>query len=139
MSYSTINIRYNIFWWLWSRLNRSLSFINSMGFDHKNEIFLNRFAFYKDFLELLVDDVFFPRNGRVSRILHLDQRIKNYLLYTVGCVFVATGSLTCVHQKQFNGHVYLIVFNNDQNTPDEVTRFRFTCYVSSCIGSIQVM
>ena len=85
------------------------------------------------------DKRIFPRNGRISRILHLDQRIKNYLLYTVGCVLVATGSLTCVHQKQYNGQVYLIVFNNDQNTPDEVTRFRFTCYVSSWIRSIQVM
>lgn len=53
----------------------------------------------------------------------------DYSLCSTEQGYSATGSLTCVHQEQFNELVYLIVFNNDIDAPDEVTRFRFTCYV----------
>ncbi|XP_048774081.2 uncharacterized protein LOC125679149 [Ostrea edulis] len=43
--------------------------------------------------------------------------------------YSAFGELLCVREESYNDLVYLIVYNNDTDTPDEVARFRFTCYV----------
>ncbi|XP_062587896.1 uncharacterized protein LOC134249579 isoform X2 [Saccostrea cucullata] len=53
----------------------------------------------------------------------------NYNFCAVEQGYSATGELSCVQQEAHNGSIYLIVYNNDRNTPDEVSRFRFTCYV----------
>ncbi|XP_061184900.1 uncharacterized protein LOC133192910 [Saccostrea echinata] len=53
----------------------------------------------------------------------------NYNFCAIEQGYSATGELSCIQQESHNGSTYLIVYNNDRVTPDEINRFRFTCYV----------
>lgn len=86
---------------------------------------------------ILIDYLFELRFSNVACMcelslycIEIDILLTSYFCTDVNDLFSAEGTLNCVYYVATENSTYVTVYNSDSSVPDELTTFRFSCYVS---------